>query len=40
MITMDYEKDIEIFDEIETQALGMADAISNAIVNQFPKKFT
>ena len=40
MITMDYEKDIAIFDEIETQALGMADAISNAIVKQFPNKFT
>ncbi len=40
MITMDYEKDIAIFDEIETQALEMADAISGAIVLQIPNNFT
>lgn len=39
MINMDYKTDVEVFDKIEAQALVMADAISNAIVKQFPHKF-
>ena len=39
MIAKDYKADIEVYDQIEAQALGMADAISGAIVKQFPKMF-
>ncbi|SEP64529.1 LysM domain-containing protein [Virgibacillus subterraneus] len=39
MINMDYQKDIQIYDEIEEQALAMSDAISIAIVKQFPELF-
>ncbi|PKR77344.1 hypothetical protein CEY16_11465 [Halalkalibacillus sediminis] len=39
MINMEYEKDIQIYDEIEEQALGMSDAITDAIVKQFPQTF-
>jgi hypothetical protein len=39
MIQKDYQKSIEIFDQIESQALGMADTISDAIIKQFPTKF-
>ncbi|MFB4169712.1 LysM domain-containing protein [Virgibacillus sp. JSM 102003] len=39
MINMDYQKDIQIYDEIEEQALAMSDAISTAVVKQFPELF-
>lgn len=39
MIGKDYQSSIELFDKIEPQALEMADTISNAIVEQFPRKF-
>lgn len=35
----DYAKDIETYDRIEKQALGMADAFTDGIVKQFPEKF-
>ncbi len=39
MISKDYKTDIAMYDKIEAQALEMADAISGAIVQQFPHKF-
>jgi hypothetical protein len=36
MINKDYQKDIEIYDEIEKQAREMADTISEAMVKLFP----
>lgn len=39
MITKDYESGVQVFDEIEKQALEMADMISDAIVKQFPERF-
>lgn len=39
MINMDYQKDIGVYDEIQEQALGMADAITSAIVKQFPNVY-
>lgn len=35
MIQKNYQKDIEIFDEIEAEALAMSDMIASAIVMQF-----
>jgi LysM repeat protein len=39
MIRKDYKTGVEVFDKIEKQALEMADAISDAIVRQFPSMF-
>lgn len=39
MITKDYAADVAIYDEIEKQALGMADDFSNGIIKQFPHLF-
>ncbi|WP_210364271.1 LysM domain-containing protein [Bacillus sp. REN3] len=39
MINMDYQKDIQVYDEIQKQAIGMSDAITDAIVKQFQTKF-
>ena len=39
MINKDYQKDIEIYDEIEKQAREMADAISDAMVKLYPNTF-
>ncbi|WP_173917607.1 LysM domain-containing protein [Halobacillus sp. Marseille-Q1614] len=39
MINKEYQKDIEIYDEIEEQALMMGDMISDTIVKQFPNVF-
>lgn len=39
MINKDYQKDIEIYDEIEKQAREMADAISDAMVKLYPNVF-
>jgi hypothetical protein len=38
-LNKEYEKDIELYDEIEEQILSMADALSAGIVKQFPNKF-
>lgn len=35
----DYQKDAEIFDQILTEILTLADALSEGIVKQFPEKF-
>lgn len=39
MINKDYQKDIEVYDEIEKQAREMADAISDAMVKLYPNEF-
>lgn len=39
MMNMDYQKDIDIYDEIEKQAREMADAISDAMVKAYPTVF-
>ncbi|MFX3674607.1 MAG: hypothetical protein ACE3JQ_09185 [Paenisporosarcina sp.] len=39
MISGEYQSSIALFDEIEKQALEMSDAISSAIVMQFPYRF-
>lgn len=39
MIEKKYKEDVAIFDEIEAQALGMADAIADGIIKQFPSMF-
>lgn len=39
MINNNFKKSIEVYDEIQKQALGMADAITEAIVKQFPNLF-
>lgn len=39
MINRNYTKSIAIFDKVEIQALMMADAFSNGIIQQFPEKF-
>jgi len=36
-IGKDYVKDIALYDDIENQALKMADTMSNAIIRQFPQ---
>lgn len=38
MLTKNYEQGIKIYDEIENQALGMADEMTQGIVNQFPER--
>jgi hypothetical protein len=38
-LNKDYEKAINIFDEIEKQALGMADYMTEGIIRQFPNMF-
>mgnify|MGYP003518156118 FL=1 len=39
MIQKDYQADIEVFDEIEAEALAMSDMIASAIVMQFFYRF-
>lgn len=39
MIQKNYKEDIKVFDQIEAEALEMADMISQAIVMQFPHMF-
>ncbi|MFJ8235646.1 acetylglutamate kinase [Ureibacillus sp. NPDC094379] len=39
MIMKDYQKDIEIYDEIEKQARQLADMISDAMIKLYPEKF-
>lgn len=39
ILTKDYVKGIEIFEQIEEEALMMADDFSNGIIRQFPERF-
>ncbi|NJD01729.1 MAG: acetylglutamate kinase [Ruminiclostridium sp.] len=39
MLTKNYSAGISTFDEIEKQALAMADVMSSGIIRQFPDKF-
>lgn len=39
MLSKNYEAGIEIYDEIERQALGMADMMSGGIIKNFPYTF-
>jgi hypothetical protein len=40
MLTKDYADGITVYDELENQALEMADVMTQGIVNQFPERFT
>jgi hypothetical protein len=40
ILTGNYEEGIKVYDEIEKQALKMADVMIKGIVKQFPEKFT
>lgn len=40
MINMEYQKDIEVYDEIEEQAREMADMISEAMIKLYPNMFS
>lgn len=39
ILTSDYEKGISVYDDIEMQALEMADMMADGIVKQFPERF-
>lgn len=39
MIQKNFKADVDVFDEIEAQALAMSDMIAHAIVKQFPSMF-
>ena len=39
MIQKDYQSDVQVFDDIEAEALAMSDMIANAIVMQFCYRF-
>lgn len=39
MIQKDYQSDVQVFDDIEAEALAMSDMIANAIVMQFCYSF-
>ena len=39
MIQKNYQADVQIFDEIEAEALAMSDMIATAIVMQFCYRF-
>lgn len=39
MIEMNFKADVEVYDKIETEALGMSDAITDGVVKQFPEMF-
>lgn len=39
MLTSDYKRSVSIYDEIEAQALEMADMISEDIIEQLPERF-
>ncbi|WP_231638319.1 hypothetical protein [Rubeoparvulum massiliense] len=40
ILKKNYEADIATYDEIEKQALEMADVLAEGIVSQFPNKFS
>lgn len=39
LLNRDYARSIALYDQIQNQALGMADAMANGIVRQFPQLF-
>lgn len=39
MLTKKYDQGVKVYDEIEKQALGMADEMTRGIIMQFPEKF-
>jgi hypothetical protein len=39
MLIKDFSADIAVYDQIEKQALEMADAFSAGIIKQFPHQF-
>ena len=39
MLRKDYQSGVDIYDEIEIQALEMADMMAQGIIRQFPNKF-
>lgn len=39
MLTGRYAESITVFDQIERQALGMADVMTNGVIRQFPNQF-
>ncbi|WP_242844878.1 LysM peptidoglycan-binding domain-containing protein [Clostridium botulinum] len=39
ILTSDYKRSISIYDEIEAQALEMADTMAEGIIEQFPERF-
>ena len=39
MFNNDFKTSVAVFDKMETEALDMADMITNAIVKQFPYMF-
>lgn len=39
ILTSDYEKGISIYDDLEMQALEMADMMADGIIKQFPERF-
>lgn len=40
ILTANYAKGIKVYDEIEKQALKMANVMAKGIVKQFPENFT
>jgi hypothetical protein len=40
ILTENYTKGIKLYDDIEKQALKMADVMAKGIIKQFPEKFT
>lgn len=40
ILTSNYAEGIKVYDEIEKQALKMADVMAKGIVKQFPENFT
>jgi hypothetical protein len=38
-LTGDYDRDIPNYEDIEAEALMMADALSAAVIRQFPDRF-
>jgi hypothetical protein len=39
LITKDFGTSISVFDQIQTQALMMADVMAEGIIKQFPNRF-
>ena len=39
ILTKDFAAGISVYDEIESQALTMADTMTRGIVRQFPRRF-
>lgn len=39
LLTQDYSAEVSVYDELEAQALEMADIMTQGFINQFPKEF-